>query len=75
MQFWNGTYERAVQQRLEVPLPGLGRAAGLGYIDTGILEAYRSKLQVARKKRCQPRRSGERSNIGDGLQIDRRVFV
>ena len=64
-----------LKQRLEVPTPRLGRAAGLGHVDAGVVQADGSEFQVPAEERGDPRHGFERSHVGDGLDADGGVLV
>ena len=73
MQFWNGADHGAAQQRLEVPVPGLGRATGLRQVDAGIIQPDGSELQPPAEERGEARHGFERPDVGDRLDADRRI--
>ena len=75
VQFRNGADHRPVQQRLEVPAAWLGRAAGLGQVDAGVIQPDGCEFQVPAENGGEPRHGFQGSHISDRLDADGGVLV
>lgn len=75
VQFGDRADDGAAEKRLEIPATGLGRAAGLGDVDAGIVEADGSEFEMAREEAGQAGDGFKGGDVSERLDAEGGIFV